>query len=475
MHELRSSRHLDDFTLLRYTASDLDDIERRRADQHLAACRHCSATLVSIGRLDEELKALAPDLVAAEGLPAGDPFARRPRRSAPAAREALSSEARERLAAAAMEASEAGLAGGARILEAARASSAEIDRVLSGLLLSDIANRFALLYAMREAGLEIAESPNRAMTLAEKAQSRLRLETPAQASAGDAEHAVPLATLSAQAHLLAGMAGNWTDELENAKVHFQVAYRLFGESTGDEVSLAVVELSEAQRRSFDGRPGEALVLARRATATFREMDLEDYVARARGAEAIALAKLDRDEEALEVFRDAAAVFHSRGLWSNYVGMINAVGACLMRLGRLDEARREFARALKSVSRERHAAWLPYIRNGLAHVLFSAGSHSEAAKAFAQTARLFGELDLPAQALTAFLFEIESWTLSGDRPRARHRLEIFRAQVARRDALDPSILRRLEQALSGRDPDFEELASLRESASQMLRERLEKSS
>ena len=142
---------------------------------------------------------------------------------------------------------------------------------------------------------------------------------------------------------------------------------------------------------------------------------------------------------------------------------------------MDEARREFARALKSVSRERHAAWLPYIRNGLAHVLFSAGSHSEAAKAFAQTARLFGELDLPAQALTAFLFEIESWALSGDRARARHRLEIFRAEVARSGALDPSILRRLEAAVSGQNPDFEELASLRESASQMLRERLKKSS
>ena len=131
--------------------------------------------------------------------------------------------------------------------------------------------------------------------------------------------------------------------------------------------------------------------------------------------------------------------------------------------------------MKSVSRERHAAWLPYIRNGLAHVLFSAGSYRDAAKAFAQTARLFDDLDLPAHTLTAFLFEIESWALSGDRARASHRLEIFRTEVARRDALDPSILRRLETALAGRNPDFEELAKLTQSAGQMLRERLEKSS
>jgi tetratricopeptide (TPR) repeat protein len=475
MHELRSARHLDDFTLLRYTASDLDDIERRRADQHLAACRHCSATLVSIGRLDEELKALAPELAAAEGLPAGDPFARRPERSAPAPREALSSEAKERRAASILEASEAALAGSARILEAVRASSADLDRVLSGLPLSDISKRFALLYALREAGLQIAENPNRAMTLAQEAQCRLQRETPAQVSALDAEHAVPLAALSGQAHLLAGLACNWTGELEKARRHFEEAYSLLGESTGDEVSLAMVELPEAQRRSFDGRPGEALVLARRATATFREMDLEDYVARARGAEAIALAKLDRDEEAIEVFRGAAAVFQARNLWSNYVGMINAVGACLMRLGRLPEARREFARALRSVSRERHAAWMPYIRNGLAHVLFSAGNYREAAMAFAQTARLFRNLELQAHTLTVSLFEIESWALSGDRARALHRLEIFRTEVAHRDALDPSILRRLETALSGHNPDFEELAKLTQSAGQMLRERLEKSS
>ena len=473
MPELRSSRHLDDFTLLRYTASDLDDIERRQVEQHLAACRHCSATLVSIGRLDEELKALAPELAAAEGLPADDPFARRPER--PAHRRARSAGEMELLAAAAVEASEEGSARSERILKASRTSSEEMVRVFSGMPLSDTTNRFALLYALQEAGREIAENPARTLALAEQARGRLDLEAPQNPSAGDIELVLPLAALSGQAHLLAGKARSWTGELEMARRHFEEAYRLLGESTGDEISLAMVEYHEAQRRSFDARPAEAILLARRSAATFHEMGLEDHLARARVAEGTALAKLDRDEEAIEVFRGAAAVFQTRELWSNYVGAINAVGACLMRLGRLDEARREFARALKSVSRERHAAWLPYIRNGLAHVLFSAGSYRDAAKAFAQTARLFGELDLPAHTLTASLFQIESWALSGDRARARHRLEIFRAEVARRDALDPSIVRRLEQALSGQNPDFEELASLRESASQMLRDRLEKKS
>ena len=92
--------------------------------------------------------------------------------------------------------------------------------------------------------------------------------------------------------------------------------------------------------------------------------------------------------------------------------------------------REFARALKSVSRDRHAAWVPYIRNGLANVLFSAGSYADAAKAFSQTARLFADLNLVGQTLVAFLYEIESWALGGDHARAGHRMEIFRAEVAR---------------------------------------------
>jgi tetratricopeptide (TPR) repeat protein len=284
-----------------------------------------------------------------------------------------------------------------------------------------------------------------------------------------------LQTLAAQAHLLAAQGRSWSGELDKAKEHFEKAYALFGGSTGDEISLAIVELGESQRRAFAGDPGAGLPLAARARDTFADMGLDDYEARAGVAKGTCLFKLDRGEEALEAFRNACPIFQKHQLWSNYVGAITSLGACLMQLGRLDEARREYARALRVVSRERHAAWVGYIRNSLALVHFQAGSYRDAALAFLQVSRLFRDLGNTGNALIASLYEIESWALCGESGRAAQRLEIFRAEVTRHDALDPAIVRQLDAALSGSNPDFEEVALLRESAGRMLRERFARNS
>ena len=472
MPGMKSPRHLDDFTLLRYTAADLDAAERGAAEEHLVGCARCNVVLKSLAKLDEEMRALAKTMSATDGLDPSDPFARRPEAAPrPAARPAREGE---NLAVAALRASEEGASESHRILSAAGISASELASLLSVLPLSDLGARFSLLYALQEAGREIAESPLRALAAALGALERLSQESPADPLT-PAERILPLQTLAAQAHLLAGQGRTWTGELEGAKSHFEQAYRDFGDSTGDDLSLAIVELGESQRRAFSGDPGAASVLARRALATFEEMGLEDFVARARVAEGICLMKVDRLEEALEAFRSALPVFQKHELWSNYVGAVNAAAATLSMLGRLDEARREYARSLKSVSRQRHAAWVGYIRNGLALVLFKAGNHRDAALAFLQASKLFHEVGNIANALTASLYEIESWALCGETARAARRFEIFRTEVAHYDALDPVIVRQLAEALSGSHPDLEEVASLRESAGQMLRERLQRMS
>jgi tetratricopeptide (TPR) repeat protein len=472
MSGMRSPRHLDDFTLLRYAAADLDAAERGAVDEHLDGCSRCNTVLESLAKLDEEMRILAKSRSATDGLDAADPFARRPEAAPrPAARPAREAES---LAVAALEASEKGVFESGRILAAAKTSPSELKAFLSGLPLSDLSTRFALLYSMQETGLEIAESPVRALSLALSALDRLEAEDPAS-SPTLAERILPLPTLTAQAHLLAAQGRNWTGELDRAKRHFEKAYEFFGDSTGDEISLAIVELHEAQRRAFAGDPRPGLSLAGRARATFAETGLEDYEARARVVEGICLTKLDRGEEALEAFRSSLPVFQKHRLWSNYVGAINALGSCLMLLGRLDEARREYARVLRTVSRDRHAAWVGYIRNGLALVLFQARSYREAALAFLQASRLFRDLGNIANALIASLYEIECWALCGQFGRAAQRFEIFRTEVARHDALDPAIVRQLEAALSGRDPNLEEVALLTESAGRMLRDCLERKS
>jgi len=464
------SPHLDEFTLLRYAASDLDGQERETADDHLHVCERCVASLSAMEELDEQLRAITGNFTPSGDLDPADPFARRPE-ALPRPRAAAPAREADNLAIVALEASEAARTESRRILETAKNSGQELDSFLSGSSLCDLTVRFALLYALQEAGLEIAESPLRVLGLALAALDRLQGEV-----AGDpmtpVERILPLRTLAAQAHLLAGQGRNWTGELEQARGHFEQAYRAFGESTGDDLSLAIVELCESQRRAFAGDPAAGLSLARRARATFEEMEQEDHVARARVAEGISLSELGRENEALEAFQSAVPVFQKSERWSNYVGAVNAVGACLARQGRLNEARREYARALRSVSRDRHAAWVGYIRNGLALVLFQAGDYRGAALAFLQTSRLFRDVGNTANALTASLYEIESWALCGQPERAAQRFEIFRTEVARHDALDPVIVRQLEAVLSGGDPNLEEVAALRQSASQMLRERLE---
>ena len=464
--------HLDEFTLLRYTVGDLDDLERTGAERHLGACRLCSAVLEDVRRLDAGLRLLAKDAgVRAEweqiDLPPGDPFRRRPQ-TAPPARDSRA----DGLAALALAASEqAGLLQ-QRILDATP-DPKRLASLLRDLDLGDAVSRFALLYALQEAGREIAGSPVRALRFAEEVLTRLRREPSGSNAAHPvAERVVPGLALLGQAHLLEGQACIWTSEYENAKAHFDVAYRSFARVGGEEVSLAIVEYHESQRRSFTGKGREGLLLARRAAATFQALGLDDLFARARVAEGLALFYLGKREESVNACREALPIFERRGLWSNYIGALNSIGDSLERLGRLDEARREYARALRRVSRVQHRSWVGYLRVGLGRVLLSGGRCREACLSFAQATRHFAEVGLLANSLIASLFEIESWARSGDLARARHRLEIFRADVAGHRALDSSVSDKIADALSGANPDFERLTELRQQAEAVILERLQ---
>jgi tetratricopeptide (TPR) repeat protein len=233
------------------------------------------------------------------------------------------------------------------------------------------------------------------------------------------------------------------------------------------VSLAATEMLEAERRFFVDGGEEALALARRARATFESFGLEDSLARARAVEGMALFRLGRAEEALEAFRGTLGVFEARSLWSNYVSVLNNVSVCLVKLGRLDEARREYARALRRLSRREHRSIVAFIRHGLAEVLFAAGHYRQAARSAARARRLYDDCGLRANALKAWLFEVQSWARGGELARAREAYEGFRASIAADQSLDPSVTRQIEEALSGLDPDFRNIDELRQQAETVL--------
>ena len=461
--------HLDDFVLLRYTAGELGEPERQAAGWHLEDCSDCSQVLAEVRRLDSELQLLAADAAAfadPEGieLAPGDPFAKRPEIRSP---ERDRSYRPERLIESALEASRKGQVGRDRLLEIVtdpRRSGTALDE----LLLSDAADRFALLYALQEAGYRIAEGPARMWRFAEDTLQRLRRRSAGElASDGKlAERMVPRVVLLGQAHVLAGQGCNWMSEYEGAKTHFQLAYASFGR-VGDEASLALVEQLEAQRRYFIGRGEEALVLSRRAAATFEALGLDDSRARARGSEGMALFLLGRAEESLAAHRSTLPIFKARSLWTNYVVALNNTAVSLVKLGRLDEARREYARALRRLSREKHPSILAFIRHGLAEVLFAAARYREAAQSLVHARRLYDQEGLRANALTAWLFEVESWARSGDLARARVVLSAFSRSLSADRSLDPSVSGQIEKALSGLDQDFRNIAELRRQAESIL--------
>ena len=463
MHPVTGSAHLDDWTLLRHTVADLDDAERHEVQLHLRGCEQCAGSQREMAELDLQLRDLVGDGEWTE-LEDGDPFARRPRKWEPGVR--LPIPQAETRAAQALAASERGTVQADAVLAAASGPRKLLRALISSLGLSDTANRFALLYALQTGGHVIAKDPTDARVLAEEILRRLEGESP---GLGDTDRIVPLSLLRGHAHLLAGESGNWTGDYDAAGRHFAEAYRLFGEGTGDPFNLAQVEYHESQRRSFSGQPAEGLTLARRARRAFEALGLEDYVARARAAEGNAQFFLGEPKQALDSYRAALAVFERLEMWSNYVGGVNSMGECFLKVGQPEEARRQYARALRRVSREKHPAWIAFIRHGLANAMFSAGRFREAAAAFGRAARLNRELGLIAIALTAALYEVESWARSGDSGRAAHRFDIWMEEVTRRGALDASLARSLEVALA--DEDLAAVAILRQEAEGMLRDRL----
>jgi tetratricopeptide (TPR) repeat protein len=460
--------HLEEFILLRYVAGDLSNIDREAAVDHLVACSSCGATHAEIERLDAKLKTLAAqgamDDSSTFGLARTDPFCSRPEltkrpqtatRLRPVAQDAISEAAQ-------------GKALAQMVLDAARKPES-LAPFLSTLDTKRGAHRFAVLYALHDAGRNSAEDPYRATSFARGALGWIHQIARGEADS-PAELMVPNVTLRAQAHLLLAIACLWTNRFSRARAHLVVAYRGFAAGGGDETKLAVVELAEAQRRALSYEPLPALALTRRAHETFQDRGLDDYAARARVIEGLAFYALHRDEDAVRAYREALPTFESHCLWSNYVGALNSIATSLSRLGRHEEARREFARALRRFSQQEHRYWLGYLRIGLAESLFAAARFDEAAGAAARASKVFDDCRLRAQALIAMLLEIESWARSGNVSRAQLRLGLFWAEVERDgQRLDPVIIRDLGRALSGANPNFERLAELREAAAHQVEE------
>jgi len=461
--------HLDELTHWLYAVKGLDGDQLTDAGRHLAECPDCASSQWQFEKLDGRLLELAlsgsMSAMPERTFDADDPFRRRPRITARPKTARLSrADSVEALAA-----SERAMKGSATILDSIKAG-ADPAGILRALSLQDSADRFALLYTLQEAGRQSAANPVSMRTFAEKTAEWIGRRGASKVAAGLPERLVPRLLLRAHAHLLLAITLLWLKEFSRARAHLIVAYRSFARADADEASFALVEAVEAQRRSLAGDGRTALALARRARRTFESYVMEDNAARATVIEGLAHCALNDHEEAVRAYRSALPVFERHQLWSNYIGALNSVANSLTRVGRFEEARREYARVLRRFSHVEHRYWLGYVRIGLAEALFAAGRFAEAARAAAQAGAVFKQSGLRAHQLIALLQEVESWARAREMARARSRLDVFRREVERDHALDPAVQRELVAALSGKNPDYEHIGWLRRSVSDRLQER-----
>ena len=463
--------HPDDFRLLVYLEGELDELEAARLKRHLAVCPACAAACRDIERLDRTLKSTLPDLeeaLAEPALPQGDPFRVQPDGTPRgAARPAGPTEIPVVIAA-----SREAIGVKSRLLDAAAAPEEDLRSALEALDLLGLRDRYGLGYALDEALYGMVDAPARWDRFGRLSADRvLAARADGRALDAPAERAYPLDDLLGLSLLVSGTACNWTGEFLRGGRDLRRAYGAFARGSVSERRLASVELAEAQRRAFLDRADEALHLAGRARLTFQSLGMEDEAARAAAAHAIALSYLARDEEALEEFRSILPVLAQHERWSPYVSTLNGIGFCLLRLGRVEEARREYARALRLVGREARPAVHAFIRANLARTLFEGKRYGDAARAFDGAARLFASQGATGDELTMLLLRVEALARSGSAVVARGLLGEVSRRVRALGAVDAAVLESLEAALRGDLPDVDLLQVLRTRAEVQISERL----
>ncbi len=464
-------KHLNDTTLLRHLAGDLNDLEEKAAQQHLRSCVDCRKNLGKLEELHQLLREGGPELLGEKvpkGLPPEDPFFRRPEpRPVRQGKEARGHALAAECAAAARSA--------ARRKEALLARRDADDEVLrkafETLRLSELADRYVLGYALEEAVARIGEGPATWLRFAEAAILRLSGEPSHLPPAALADYACPLAHLVGRAHLLAGVARNATGDFGKSGRNLLAAYRAFTRGTVTDVELARVELAEATRRSFLDRAREGLILASRAERTFSDFGLRDDEARAHAVKGLLLSRQERHEEGLTAFRRALPAFEKAGLWHAYASTAQSIGASLTHLGRLDEARREYERALRRLPRSGRPMLHAVLRWNLARTLFEGGNYDQAAPGFGSAASLFEGQGARGDALLALFFQVESLVRGQAAPRARSLLAGFRRRAEQLGVPSASTLKELDDALSGRKPDLASLVRLRGEVCETLRDRV----
>lgn len=290
------------------------------------------------------------------------------------------------------------------ILKAARAGTDELAAALRSLDGKPYRG-FALLYAAQKADKLVAEDPNKALTLArllseeaatlQAANRKERISTPAPREAVLAEAAL----LNSQAFIQLG-------ECVSAREAVRPARMLFVEAGDLGFGDALCDYYEGQAASFARDYSAAESLLKRALGVFSEFGQSQLIGRGEAALGTMLVQRGDPLLALECF-DRALGFLDPETDSRPLTMVLSNRAhTLTCLGRFDEARATYARALNLARRHGYKSSVFFVRAGLADLDFRRGQYERALRAFADLSREAVDIGAPSQALFARLYVAE---------------------------------------------------------------------
>ena len=270
------------------------------------------------------------------------------------------------------------------IVAAARAGDAPLDEALRALY-GNPSRGFALLYSCQKANALVPQDPLRALELSRRvfdeaaslmdANLDARLATPA-----------PREIVQAEAKLLESQARNMLGYAMEARVAAADARENFRSAGDVGFGLALADYYEGSAASFakDYVAGERLL--KKALKVFAEFGQDSLMGRAesalgllyvqRGDEVRALPYLDHAITILDPIEDARPLTMT---FNNRAGV-------LARLGRFDESRASYARALTLARSLGSHAHIQTIRTGLAELDFRRGKYGRALLSYQELVR-----------------------------------------------------------------------------------------
>jgi len=241
---------------------------------------------------------------------------------------------------------------------------------------------FALLYACQKASNFVGENPHRALALASLVFDEAETLMDANLEVKAATPA-PRQTVQAEAKLLESQAQIQLGYAQESRDAAIAARGLF-ESAGDTgFGRALADLYEGQAASFANQFGVAERLLKNALGTFAEFGQDHLQARAEGVLGTLFLQRGINERALSHLENAMAGFDPERDVRPYLAALNNRSMALSRLGRFQEARASYARALNLALKQRSHSLLHQVRNGLAEMDFRRGRYVRALAGFSE--------------------------------------------------------------------------------------------